>query len=423
MITFTNPMWLWGLLGLLIPIGIHLLSRKQGKVIYIGSVRHLKDSNTAQFSSIRLNEMLLLVVRLMLFTMLVFLLADMRWAFAKKQRAKWLVLERGTELTTEGKALSQRAQAESFEIRTLEPGFPETSDRTPLTRPINYYALVTELQNKNLDSAVVVSFNKAKNFAGEKVALSGVNWITVESKAQRFPIDAALIAKDTLSIRIENTSPNETEFNTAHFHKTSSEKFFRLTGSPDSVKILTTDTLFIGIISEPEFAYDVRILKAALMSIDEQIPERIIFHEASPGPQRPAYTFVFSSKVSTQAGKTIGYVPCSFSNVPLIAEKEIANNYCSGAGQLDWAITKRLNEGVALEENLAMCLFKILQEDLRPFKTDKDIHILPNEQAWSKNVAGSVTMKGESRSVTTTLAIILLCLLIIERVLSAKKNQ
>ncbi|NBP69377.1 MAG: hypothetical protein EBU52_11590, partial [Cytophagia bacterium] len=49
MITFSNPAMLWSLLGISIPIAIHLLSRKEGKVIPLGSIRYLEESPSQQF--------------------------------------------------------------------------------------------------------------------------------------------------------------------------------------------------------------------------------------------------------------------------------------------------------------------------------------------------------------------------------------
>ena len=52
-----NPIWLWGLTGLMIPVGIHLLSRREGKIIKIGSIRHLDETNSKQnFHSVYFRE-------------------------------------------------------------------------------------------------------------------------------------------------------------------------------------------------------------------------------------------------------------------------------------------------------------------------------------------------------------------------------
>ena len=60
---FAQPIFLWALAGLSVPIAIHLLSKKEGKVIRLGSLRHVREKSTQQFKSIRLNEWLLLALR------------------------------------------------------------------------------------------------------------------------------------------------------------------------------------------------------------------------------------------------------------------------------------------------------------------------------------------------------------------------
>ncbi|MBP9924506.1 MAG: BatA domain-containing protein, partial [Cyclobacteriaceae bacterium] len=75
MIQFAQPIFLWALTALAIPIGIHLLSRKEGKVVKMGSLRHLRETSTQQFKGIKLNELLLLALRCLLIILFVGLLA------------------------------------------------------------------------------------------------------------------------------------------------------------------------------------------------------------------------------------------------------------------------------------------------------------------------------------------------------------
>src|SRR3990170_3028711 len=91
---FTNPIWLWALTGLLIPIGIHLLSRTEGKIIKIGSIRHLEATSTKRFKSIRLNELILLTLRCLLIIAFALLLSGLHLPGVEK-KSKWLYVEKG----------------------------------------------------------------------------------------------------------------------------------------------------------------------------------------------------------------------------------------------------------------------------------------------------------------------------------------
>ena len=95
---FTNPLFLWALSGLAIPLGIHLLSKKEGKVIRMGSLRHLQETSTQQFRGIRLNEILLLVLRCLLIILFVFILSGLQLNSLKK--TKWVVMENGLPRTS-----------------------------------------------------------------------------------------------------------------------------------------------------------------------------------------------------------------------------------------------------------------------------------------------------------------------------------
>src|SRR5690606_31873789 len=95
MIQFLNPAWLWALLGMLVPIAIHLLSRKEGKVIPMGSTRFLSETSTSKFRSIKLNEVALLLLRCLLIALLVFFLAGV--TIRSSQREKWILIEPGLE--------------------------------------------------------------------------------------------------------------------------------------------------------------------------------------------------------------------------------------------------------------------------------------------------------------------------------------
>jgi len=71
---FKQPILLWALAGLIVPLAIHLLSRKEGQVIRLGSLRHLRETSTQQFRGIKLNEILLLALRSLLVILFVLLI-------------------------------------------------------------------------------------------------------------------------------------------------------------------------------------------------------------------------------------------------------------------------------------------------------------------------------------------------------------
>src|SRR5882757_9264627 len=91
----SNPIFLWTLAGLSVPIAIHLLSKKEGKIIRLGSLRHLQETSTQQFRGIRLNEILLLTLRCLLMVILSLLLSGLHWDSSGTSR--WVLIEKGLE--------------------------------------------------------------------------------------------------------------------------------------------------------------------------------------------------------------------------------------------------------------------------------------------------------------------------------------
>ncbi|MFO7720744.1 MAG: BatA domain-containing protein, partial [Gillisia sp.] len=71
---FLNPTYFLALLGLAVPLAIHLWSKKEGRTIKIGSIQLLKQSDPKKSSSIKLNELWLLILRLLVISILVLIL-------------------------------------------------------------------------------------------------------------------------------------------------------------------------------------------------------------------------------------------------------------------------------------------------------------------------------------------------------------
>src|SRR6478609_8113003 len=89
---FNNPLYLFALAGLAIPIAIHLLSRKEGKVIKLGSVRHVVETSTQQFKGIKLNELVLLALRCTMIIVFSLLLSGLQCT--SRSNEKWVIVEK-----------------------------------------------------------------------------------------------------------------------------------------------------------------------------------------------------------------------------------------------------------------------------------------------------------------------------------------
>src|SRR5688572_552740 len=163
-----TPIWLWGLLGLSIPITVHLLSRKEGRIVNIGSIRHLDDTATRQFKSIRLNEYLLLLLRCILITLLVLLLSGLIFSSLQKKE-NWLLIDRGLETEKEFSGVIDSLRKSGYQIKSLTSGFPELSDSFPHPHKVNYWSILTELATQPVQQVVVFSYNYFEGFKGRRI--------------------------------------------------------------------------------------------------------------------------------------------------------------------------------------------------------------------------------------------------------------
>src|SRR5690242_6992747 len=123
---FANPIWLWGFSALSIPLAIHLLSRKEGKVIAMASLRHLKDANTQQFKSLKLNEILLLILRSLIIILVVLFLSGLQIQKASDQ--KWVVIENSLQENAQTKSLVDSLTTQGFEAHLLAKDFPKITE-------------------------------------------------------------------------------------------------------------------------------------------------------------------------------------------------------------------------------------------------------------------------------------------------------
>jgi len=73
---FTQPVMLWGMLAIAIPVFIHIWNKKKGIVIEWATTQWLLDKSQQQHRGIRLDNILLLILRCLLIILLAFLLSQ-----------------------------------------------------------------------------------------------------------------------------------------------------------------------------------------------------------------------------------------------------------------------------------------------------------------------------------------------------------
>lgn len=226
MIQFLSPLGLLSLLALAVPIFIHLLSRKPGKIIKVGSLQFLSPSASARFQSLKPSEPFLLLVRMAIIASLALLLAQPVWVnkiSAPDSAAKgWILIAPPLLPASPPAGIFSRLDslaAAGHELRVLAPGFPAVSagDSPPETAGPNYWSLLREADHLLPGQMPVWVFatDRSSAFQGERPALSReFHWQTWrDSRALPGNGGAARPAasKDTLHVALPHSSEREAE--------------------------------------------------------------------------------------------------------------------------------------------------------------------------------------------------------------------
>lgn len=253
-----NATYLWALLALAVPVAIHLLSRKEGQVIPVGSLRHLKETASQQFRGIKLNELLLLALRLLLFILFVMLLAGLFWN--KKEKEKWVVVDSWLENDKHTIALADSLMARGYAWHWLSANFP-SKEQTPL--PVNnYWQLMNSLGELHLEHAVVLSANRMADFRGKATSLPPhIDWQTIELADTTFTA-YQILRKNKVWVRNVVSASEQTSFNTD-----------TLTSRIDGLYL--PDSIQVAIVADKNFEEEARLIKASLLAM-QTLPAQIV---------------------------------------------------------------------------------------------------------------------------------------------------
>lgn len=389
MIQFLNPALLWAILGVLIPVGIHLLSRKEGKVFMVGSIRFLAETSTSRFRSIHLNEVPLLILRCLLITLLVLIIAGM--TFNPKHQEKWLLIEPGLEGHEQVSELRDSLIDAGYQARSFSSRFPLTADSTT---DLNYWGMIEALRKKTLHDVVVLNRQYATNFKGERIALPpNIKWIHIPSEPPKHFITSQGVEGIT----------DETATSFEHDIVTSTGQ------SPKNIKV--------AVFYDSLFSYDKDILIAVLKTIQEfsGVQFDIALNSAAQGGTADWHFYL-----GVNADKDKNVIRYEASD-GLTSDLLVRNNACNDC----FTITDRLTQDGVLKEKFTIQLARILLADrISPIDNYPDIRVMPDRMLWKSNATASFDEIIEpSNEEVPWLFLAFVTLLIVERYFSANRKQ
>ncbi|MBT1702350.1 BatA domain-containing protein [Chryseosolibacter indicus] len=415
---FLNSIWLWGLAGLIVPITIHLLSRKEGRTILVGSIRHLHDSATAQFRSIKLNERPLLLLRCLLLALIVLFLAGLSLNKKQKTRQQWLVIEKGIEQSQEYKSIADKVTQNGFEVRYLSDNFPLLGDSASISSSINYWQLTEQLSLKGIDSVIVLSYNYYKNFRGERVTNPNIHWITTQPFPQQVIVKQVSISNDSIWTRRGDFTSTFSELNSDTRTHTPLDR------------IESADTISVAIVTGKEYIYDSKVLNALIKSVKAVLPHTLVISNSTDDNFRynnQSWLIWFSNKQMPEISgshQRVGLRECPILKGELITKRHSITG-CDSNNAFDWIITSRLNEEVALRENFASTLASLITSNKNTDTHKYDKRIMAEASTWSQQPgASTIGIKQKTEGDLNELLVVFIFInFVVERWLAFKRNQ
>jgi hypothetical protein len=124
---FLQPIFFWGLLGISIPIGIHLWNGRRGKVLDWAAMNWLSGQESQSSRSFKLEQLLLLLLRILILTVLVLLAIGLWFDFLEKNDSKSVVhlVEPLERVESEFRFELEQAMEKGESVFWLSEGLPD----------------------------------------------------------------------------------------------------------------------------------------------------------------------------------------------------------------------------------------------------------------------------------------------------------
>jgi len=288
---FLNPSYLWALFGLAIPLAIHLWSKKEGKTIKIGSIKLLSEADSRQSSSIKLNELWLLCIRMLIFSLLVLILAEPQIKRQTPNTPITYIIEPSLINNDLIVKLIDSLESETS-LRLLQEGFPLLS--TDVVENIknkvpNYWQLVKEMESLASDSIIVITNAFASGLKGKRPKINkAIEWLILDPEK---PVEQVIEASkkgekvELLSLKSNSQHMSFTKDTIVQnsgkfiFNETKDSLKFNDNKNKDWLAIRTKQPIEILLFFDDKFANEATYIEAAFNAISKHVAQQITINK------------------------------------------------------------------------------------------------------------------------------------------------
>jgi len=297
---FLYPIGLFALLGILVPVLIHLWNVKQRKTLKIGSISFFGESASKSSRSFKIADWLLLLLRCLLIIMIALLLAapyltkkltasDKGWVLVEKAQFQNLTVAQQQEIDSLLK--------NGFELHDFNLGFAEWQLKDTVSKEVvnpsklSYNALIKQL-NTQLPAGFKVYLYAQNSFtrydgkiAPSPLAIQFRTYAAPDSLISKV-VGAYYTNSDSLRAILMNSSPKETNYSYQNITNETKNITLRIDAGSSFLKTkeqlnwikADTSTLHIAIYEERN-QNDAAYLKSAILAIRDFSGRKISLHQ------------------------------------------------------------------------------------------------------------------------------------------------
>ena len=408
---FANPMFLWALLGLAVPVAIHLWSKDEGKTIKVGSIANLRESENAQTKTLQLNEWLLLLLRMLAIALVVFILAE-PFVKSKIKNQELVYLVEPELLKIDTFKASMDSLAESKTVKLFLEDFPEYNAADSVkTVEVNYWQLAQDFERLKADSLVVYSQTLLNGFKGKRPEITeNVNWVTIDSSQNTAGTVALTQLQDSVEVLEVKSTKQQLRY------KKSVRDFAAIQNLETDLEIQPLDTLQVYTFAEDSLQTDLKFLKTGFEALSTYLKRPIAVTDIAPNesPQEGILIWLSPSDTPEFSGSLLDYQPNAFASDLIVKN----GTYFS--------LTQNLTRKNVVEQHLAEHLLPLinLHPELDEAVQKYDRRVLADAFATPLRTA-KVQELNQASSIPLThwFWLALLITLIVERFLSRIRKQ
>lgn len=299
MLQFLQPIWLWAAAGIIVPVIIHLWNVREGKTLKVGSIAFLTESAKSHAKSLKLSELLLLLLRCLLLIVLAMLIAKPAWEKQIKTTEKGWILIENTQVQEAYKKFKPTIDTlikKGYTFHYFNRDFKEVKPEdvlkvhadTAKKSALSYWTLLKELDQKVPPKLPVYLFsdNSLRRFTGSRPKVSlHLKWNIYSSPDTTFTwVEKAYkTINDSICLIIGNSKFSGTYFTYQNISTNNLDNKFDLKVVDGKTFVSLTDTSKSGInksvqvdtsaiiitIFTDKFGEDANYLKAAINAIKD----------------------------------------------------------------------------------------------------------------------------------------------------------